>query len=85
MRFVQDHKDSFAVALLLRVLNVSSSTYYGWRRQETDPCERAEVDRALLSNIYQIWDASGAPTAPTVSTVSCAATGSSSGASGWND
>ena len=59
MRFVQDHRDQFAVALLLRVLNVSASTYYGWRRQEADPCERAEVDRGLLSSIHEIWDASG--------------------------
>ena len=59
MRFIDEHRDQFAVALLLRVLKVSASTYYDWRRQEANPCERAEVDRGLLSNIFEIWDNSG--------------------------
>lgn len=59
MRFVDEHRDQYAVALLLRVLGIESSTYYGWVAAATDPCERAEVDRGLLSNIYEIWTASG--------------------------
>ena len=30
MRFVDEHRDRFAVALLLRVLDIAPSTYYGW-------------------------------------------------------
>ena len=59
MRFVDEHRDGYAVVLLLRVLNVTASTYYGWRDKTVRPCDRAEVDRALLSNIYEIWVASG--------------------------
>ncbi|GGK06510.1 hypothetical protein GCM10010123_40440 [Pilimelia anulata] len=59
MRFVDEHRDLFAVALLLRVLNIESSTYYGWVNQQRRPCDRAEVDRGLLSNIYDIWTVSG--------------------------
>ncbi|MBT0774331.1 IS3 family transposase, partial [Kineosporia sp. J2-2] len=59
MRFIDEHSGQFAVALLLRVLNFATSTYYNWRRQETDPCERAEVDRGLLTNIFEIWENSG--------------------------
>ena len=45
MRFVDEHRDRYAVALLLRVLEVESSTYYGWVPAAADPCDRAEVDR----------------------------------------
>ncbi|MFY1696618.1 MULTISPECIES: IS3 family transposase [unclassified Solwaraspora] len=59
MRFVDEHRGRYAVALLLRVLNITASTYYGWRDKTVRPCDRAEVDRALLSNIHEIWVASG--------------------------
>ena len=59
MTFIDEHRDQFAVALLLRVLNIAASTYYEWRRQQASPCERAEIDRGLLSNIFLIWEASG--------------------------
>ena len=59
MRFVDEHCDRYAVALLLRVLDIEASTYYGWVEQAEAPCDRREVDLGLLSNIYQIWTASG--------------------------
>jgi transposase InsO family protein len=59
MRFVDEHRDRYAVALLLRVLQIESSTYYGWLAQAAAPCERAEVDAGLVSNIYEIWAESG--------------------------
>src|ERR1700716_2845760 len=59
MRFIGEHRDRYAVVLLLRVLRVKPSTYYGWVRQADEPCERDLVDLGLLSNIYEIWDASG--------------------------
>jgi putative transposase len=59
MRFVDDHRDQFAVALLLRVLEIEESTYYGWLKRVEEPCDRKMVDRGLLSNIHEIWEASG--------------------------
>ncbi|MGC1210346.1 MAG: IS3 family transposase [Micromonospora sp.] len=59
MRFVDEHRDQFAVALLLRVLDIEASTYYGWVKRDQQPCEREQVDRGLLSNIFEIWTASG--------------------------
>jgi transposase InsO family protein len=59
MRFIDEHRDRYAVALLLRVLNIKESTYYGWVEQAARPCEGDEVDLGLLSNIYEIWEASG--------------------------
>ena len=55
MRFIDEHRDRFAVALLLRVLGIEESTYYGWVEQAARPCEREMVDRGLLSNIHEIW------------------------------
>jgi transposase InsO family protein len=59
MRFVDEHRDRYAVALLVRVLQIESSTYYGWLAQAAAPCERAEVDAGLVSNIHEIWTESG--------------------------
>lgn len=59
MRFVDEHRDRYAVALLLRVLGVEASTFYGWVKQARQPCDRDLVDLGLLSNIYEIWTASG--------------------------
>ncbi|MEV6602025.1 IS3 family transposase [Actinoplanes sp. NPDC051346] len=59
MRFVDEPHGRYAVALLLRVLGISESTYYDWVRQAEQPCDRDEVDRGLLSNIRDIWTASG--------------------------
>jgi putative transposase len=59
MRFIDEHRDRYAVALLLRVLGISMSTFYGWLAKAAEPCERDEVDRGLLSNIHEIWTASG--------------------------
>jgi transposase InsO family protein len=56
---VREHQDRYAVALLLRVLDVPSSNYYLWVAQDRQPCDRDTVDRGLLSNIYEIWTASG--------------------------
>ena len=59
MRFIDEHRDTYAVALLLRVLDIEASTYYGWLKQVQEPCDRQLVDRGLLSNIYEIWTDSG--------------------------
>jgi hypothetical protein len=60
MRFVDEHRGSYAVALLLRVLHIEASTYYGWVAAAADPCDREQVDTGLLSNIHEIWTTSGA-------------------------
>ncbi|WP_123678065.1 IS3 family transposase [Couchioplanes caeruleus] len=59
MRFVDEHRGRYVVALLLRVPGVSESTYYEWLAKVEQPCDRYDVDRALLSNIHEIWQASG--------------------------
>ena len=57
MRFINEHRDHFAVALLLRVLDIAESTYYQWVELADRPCDRDLVDLGLLSNIHEIWQA----------------------------
>lgn len=59
MMFIDEHRGQFAVALLLRVLEIEESAYYGWVKRAEQPCDRVMVDRGLLSNIYEIWTKSG--------------------------
>ena len=59
MMFINEHQGRFAVALLLRVLDIEESTYYGWVKQAEQPCDRTLVDLGLLSNVYEIWTRSG--------------------------
>ncbi len=59
MKFVDEHRDRFAVVLLLRVLDIAESTYCGWVEQDQQPCDRGLVDRGLLSDIHEIWTDSG--------------------------
>jgi putative transposase len=59
MRLVDELRGRFGVEPVLRVIEVTASTFYGWLRQVADPSDRDEGDRGLLSNIYEIWDASG--------------------------
>lgn len=80
MRFIDEHRDQFAVALLLRVLNIAESTYYQWVKQAEQPCDRDLVDLGLISNIMRSGKPPAAPTAPTASTGNYAATASASAA-----
>jgi putative transposase len=59
MRFVDEHRDLFGVEPILRVLEVSPSTFYGWLVQRRDPCQRRRDDQALTNRIRRIHDRSG--------------------------
>jgi putative transposase len=56
---VDELRDRFGVEPILRVLGVAASTFYGWLERAAEPGDRELVDLGLLSNIYEIWDASG--------------------------
>lgn len=57
MRFVTEHRDRFGVEPVLRVLGVASSTYYD--HVDPVPSDHDEVDTALLTHIFEVWEASG--------------------------
>jgi len=60
MKIVTDLRDRFGVEPILRVLDVAPSTFYGWLAREAEPADREHVDRALLTEIVDIHDRSGA-------------------------
>ncbi|MGX4694744.1 IS3 family transposase [Streptomyces sp. JNUCC 63] len=47
------------VECVLRELHISSSTYYRWRRAQTEPCERRRRDAELTEQIQKIHADSG--------------------------
>lgn len=54
MTFVSTHRDRFGVEPILRVLELSPSTYYGWVAQHRNPCQRRRDDQALLQRIRAV-------------------------------
>ncbi|MGV9678538.1 IS3 family transposase [Nocardia sp. NPDC003482] len=58
MAFVSEHPQH-PVELVLRVLGIASSTYYGWLRQAQAPSARRLADQELLAEIVDIYTSSG--------------------------
>jgi putative transposase len=58
MRFVREHPQH-PVDLVLRVLGIASSTFYGWLKQAKQPSARGVADRRLLAEIVDIHTCSG--------------------------
>lgn len=62
-RFVQEHRETFRVGMMCRVLKVSRSGYYAWRRRQ--PSQRELDDQRLAERIREIHEESretyGAP------------------------
>jgi putative transposase len=54
-----DEHPHLEVECVLRELHIASSTYYRWRRRETEPCERQRRDVELTEQIRQIHQESG--------------------------
>jgi putative transposase len=53
MRFASEQRD-YPVQLILKVVGVSSSTFYGWRARAASPCRRRREDAVLLEQIKEI-------------------------------
>uniref|UniRef100_UPI003857336D hypothetical protein n=1 Tax=Carboxydichorda subterranea TaxID=3109565 RepID=UPI003857336D len=80
---MEQQKAEHSVAMACRVLDVSPSGYYAWRRHP--PSRRAQQDRALMDRIRAIsMRPAGAPTERPGCRRSCAwLTASPALASGW--
>lgn len=55
--FIEEHRSEFDITVMCRVLNVSRSGYYAWRRRQ--PCAREMADKELLAQIEEIFAESG--------------------------
>jgi putative transposase len=59
MSFVGEHRDRFGVEPILRVLEIPTSTFYGWLAQHRRPCQRRRQDAWLLGKIRAVHQRSG--------------------------
>jgi putative transposase len=59
MSFVAAHRDRFGVEPILRVLEIPTSTFYGWVAQQRDPSPHRRQDAWLLHKIRAIHRRSG--------------------------
>jgi putative transposase len=55
-RFIEDHREEFAVTIMCRVLAVSSSGYYAWRKRPSS--QREMANQQLLEAIVVAYEAS---------------------------
>ena len=53
--FIAGHCQGLPVVTCCRVMKVSASGFYEWRRRQTSPCRRHLEDRALTETITEIW------------------------------
>lgn len=56
-RFMEDHRDEYPVKRMGKVLNVSLSGYYAWRKRPVSA--REEANQALVKEIESVYHGSG--------------------------
>jgi transposase InsO family protein len=59
MSFVAEHRDLFGVEPILRVLEIPTSTFYGWLAQQRHPCQHRRQDELLAGKIRAVHQRSG--------------------------
>src|SRR5215213_10298736 len=59
MSLVCEHRDRFGVEPILRVLEVPTSTFYGWVARQRDPSKHRRQDAWLLGKIRAVHKRSG--------------------------
>ena len=52
-QFIEQHQQGFPVVTMCRVLGVSESGYYAWRKRPT--CQRKREDALIVAQIRQIF------------------------------
>ena len=52
-KFIKEHQDLYEIGLMCRLLEVSSSGYYGWRRRAVS--QRKIANQKLFKDIYRIY------------------------------
>jgi len=60
VKFIDDHRDTYGVEPICRVLPIAPSTYYAFKASERDPAlrsVRSQRDEELRDEIQRVWDA----------------------------
>ena len=56
--FVDQHRDTFGVEPICKVLQIAPSGYRRYAAQKRDPslrCQRTQRDEALMPHIQRVW------------------------------
>ena len=53
-QFIEQHKQEFPVVAMCRVLEVSESGFYAWRKRPA--CQRSREDAQLTQEIQQVFE-----------------------------
>ncbi len=56
-QFVHQHRDIYSIAGLCRVMNISQSGYFAWRKRPAS--KRQREDMVLLAHITYLWTGEG--------------------------
>ena len=46
-RFIDEHRQTYGVGSICRVLSIAPSAYYAYRTRQENPCVRSQKDKEL--------------------------------------
>ena len=55
-RFIEEHRQTYGVGSICRVLSVAPSAYYAYRARQKNPCVRSQKDKELCDDICRVWN-----------------------------
>ncbi|BCK74678.1 transposase [Acetobacter aceti NRIC 0242] len=55
-RFIEEHRQTYGVGSICRVLSIAPSAYYAYRARQKNPCVRSQKDKELCHEIRRIWN-----------------------------
>lgn len=55
-RFIEEHRQTYGVGSICRVLSIAPSAYYAYRARQKNPCMRSQKDKELCDDIRRVWN-----------------------------
>ncbi|WP_459987153.1 IS3 family transposase [Komagataeibacter kakiaceti] len=55
-RFIEEHRQTYGVGSICRVLSIAPSAYYAYRARQENPCVRSQKDKELCHEICRVWN-----------------------------
>ena len=55
-RFIEEHRQTYGVGSICRVLSIAPSAYYAYRARQKNPCMRSQKDKELCHEIRRVWN-----------------------------
>ena len=55
-RFIEEHRQTYGVGSICRVLSIAPSAYYATVARQKNPCVRSQKDKELCDDIRRLWN-----------------------------